>query len=69
MITALLIDDDKHLRKGLKSMIERYAPEFRIIGEAESVKTGIEALENLDPQVVFLDIHQDRLVLIENQVR
>ncbi len=57
MITALLIDDDKHLRKGLKSLIERYAPEIRIIGEAESVKTGIEALENLQPQVLFLDIH------------
>ena len=57
MITAVLIDDDKHLRKGMKSLLERYAPDIRIIGEAESVKTGIEALQKLQPQVVFLDIH------------
>ena len=57
MITALLIDDDKHLRKGMKSLLERYASDIRIIGEAESVKTGIEALEKYRPQVVFLDIH------------
>ena len=57
MITALLIDDDQHLRQGMKSLLERHAPEIRIIGEAESVKTGIEAIENWKPQVVFLDIH------------
>ncbi|WP_309641830.1 LytTR family DNA-binding domain-containing protein [Flavobacterium sp.] len=57
MITALLIDDDNHLRQGMKSLLERHAPEIRIIGEAESVKTGIEAIEKHQPQVVFLDIH------------
>lgn len=57
MITAILIDDDKHLRKGMKSLLERYAPDIKIIGEAESVKTGVEAMQKLQPQVVFLDIH------------
>ena len=57
MITAVLIDDDKHLRKGMKSLLERYAQDIKIIGEAESVKTGIEALQKWQPQVVFLDIH------------
>nr|MBP8066513.1 response regulator transcription factor [Flavobacterium sp.] len=31
-------------------------PEIMIIGEADNVKSGIEAMENLQPQVVFLDI-------------
>jgi two-component system LytT family response regulator len=57
MITALLIDDDKHLRKGMKSLLERYASDIKIVGEAESVTTGIEAMEKFQPQVVFLDIH------------
>ncbi len=57
MITALLIDDDQHLRQGMKSLLERHAPEMLIVGEAESVKTGIEAIEKIKPQVVFLDIH------------
>ncbi len=57
MITAILIDDDNNLRKGLRVMLERFAPDIKIIGEAESVKTGIVAIETLQPQVVFLDIH------------
>lgn len=57
MITAVLIDDDKHLRKGLKALLERYTNEINIIGEAESVKTGIAILEKTQPQVIFLDIH------------
>jgi two-component system, LytTR family, response regulator len=57
MITAVLIDDDKHLREGLKALLERYTNEINIIGEAESVKTGVEILEKLQPQVIFLDIH------------
>ena len=57
MITAVLIDDDKHLRQGLTALLERYTNEIQIIGEAESVKTGVLVLEKLKPQVIFLDIH------------
>ncbi|HLA56721.1 MAG TPA: LytTR family DNA-binding domain-containing protein [Flavobacterium sp.] len=57
MITALLIDDDKHLRTGLKALLDRYTNDISIIGEAESVKTGIAAIEKFKPQVIFLDIH------------
>lgn len=56
MITALLIDDDLNLRNGMKGLLERYAPNIRVIGEADSVASGIKALEDLRPQVVFLDI-------------
>lgn len=56
MITALLIDDDVNLRNGMKQMLTRYAPDIKIIGEADSVVSGVEALIKLDPQVVFLDI-------------
>lgn len=57
MITAVLIDDDKHLREGLKALLQRYTNEINIIGEAESVKTGVATLKQLQPQVIFLDIH------------
>jgi two-component system LytT family response regulator len=56
MITALLIDDDINLRNGMKSLLSRYAPEIKIIGEADSVESGVEAMQDLRPQVVFLDI-------------
>lgn len=56
MITALLIDDDANLRQGIKGLLERYAPDFAILGEADSVESGVSAWEKLRPQVVFLDI-------------
>lgn len=57
MITALLVDDDQHLRTGLKGLLDRYTNDIAIIGEADSVKTGIATIEKLKPQVIFLDIH------------
>ena len=56
MITAILIDDDINLRNGMKGLLSLYAPEITIIGEADSVASGVEAIEKLNPQVVFLDI-------------
>ena len=56
MIKAILIDDDQNLREGMKGMLERFAPNIKIIGEADSVATGIEVMDTLKPQVVFLDI-------------
>jgi two-component system LytT family response regulator len=57
MITAILIDDDNNLRAGMKTLLNRYAPEIKIMGEADSVKTGTDLLLKMEPQVVFLDIH------------
>lgn len=57
MITAVLIEDDKHLRKGLNALLDRYTNDIAIIGEAEDVKTGITTIQKLKPQVIFLDIH------------
>lgn len=56
MITALLIDDDSNLRNGMKGMLARYAPDIIIVGEADSVQTGVLAIESYKPNVIFLDI-------------
>lgn len=56
MITAILIDDDQNLREGMKKLLALFAPTIKIIGEADSVASGIAAMETLKPQVVFLDI-------------
>ncbi|GGG47383.1 LytR/AlgR family response regulator transcription factor [Epilithonimonas arachidiradicis] len=56
MITAVLIDDDHNLRNGMRAMLALYAPEINILGEADSVKTGIKLIEEHNPKIVFLDI-------------
>ncbi len=56
MITAVLVDDDKNLREGMKKLLELFAPSIEIIGEADSVASGITTLDVLKPDVVFLDI-------------
>ena len=37
-------------------MLSRYAPDMKIVGEADDVVSGISAISTLKPQVVFLDI-------------
>ena len=56
MITAILIDDDNNLRNGMRELLTFYASDIQIIGEADSVATGVDIIEKLKPQVVFLDI-------------
>lgn len=59
MITAVLVDDDVNLREGMKGLLALYAPDIKIIGEADSVASGVDTLTKLDPQVVFLDIQMN----------
>jgi two-component system, LytTR family, response regulator len=56
MISAVLIDDDNNLRNGMKGLLHLYEPQIHIIGEADSVATGITVIDELKPDVVFLDI-------------
>lgn len=56
MTTAILIDDDANLRAGMRQMLSRYAPDITIIGEADSVQSGVETINRLKPHVLFLDI-------------
>lgn len=56
MITTVLVDDDANLRKGMKALLEKYAIDMKIVGEAEAVDDAIAVISKTRPQVVFLDI-------------
>jgi len=56
MIRAVLIDDIKNSRVTLADDLKTYCPEITIIGEADSVKTGVELIKKAKPDIVFLDI-------------
>jgi len=54
-LNPIIIDDERNSRETLKEMLLRYC-KLAIIGEADGVESGIEAIENLNPNLVFLDI-------------
>jgi len=58
MIKALIIDDEAYVRKDINEKIcTLFSNNIEIVAEAESVKSGLEALEEFEPDLVFLDIH------------
>ena len=56
MIRTLIIDDELNARKIIRSIVESVAGEFEIVGEAQDVKSGIEQIQKLKPDLVLLDI-------------
>ncbi|MEM7367787.1 MAG: LytTR family DNA-binding domain-containing protein [Bacteroidota bacterium] len=56
-IQALIVDDEKDARDALRILINKFVPHVTIVGEADSVKSGIREIESLHPQLVFLDIN------------
>jgi two-component system, LytTR family, response regulator len=57
MLTALIIDDEPHNRDTLGKLLERYCPEVTVVGKANGVKSGIEAIRAFHPDLVFLDMN------------
>jgi two-component system LytT family response regulator len=55
MIKAVLIDDERLARTELKKLLSDF-PEIEVVGEAANAAEGIESIENLQPDLVFLDI-------------
>ncbi len=55
MIKALIIDDERLARSELRKMLQDH-PEIEVIGEAANAEEGVEKIEGLNPELVFLDI-------------
>lgn len=53
---ALVVDDEPLARVRMKSLLEAYASEIAVIGEAGSGAQCIDKVQELDPDVIFLDI-------------
>lgn len=52
---ALLVDDERLARAELTRLLEKF-PEIEIVGEASNGEEAIEKIEELNPELVFLDI-------------
>lgn len=56
IIQAILVDDEPHARENLRMMIESYCENVRVIATADSAKKATELVDELDPDLIFLDI-------------
>lgn len=58
MIKTVIIDDEASVRADVKEKIaSHFKNEISIIGEADSVASGIKIIEQLKPQLLLLDIN------------
>jgi len=56
MLRAIIIDDIQAIRQKNTAVIKEYCPNVAVIAEADSVKTGVEAIKKYLPDLVFLDV-------------
>lgn len=56
MIKSILIDDEEHCLATLRMLLDKFCPQVQIVQQCLSAKEGLEAIRNLHPDLVFLDI-------------
>ncbi|WP_298224054.1 LytTR family DNA-binding domain-containing protein [Flavobacterium sp.] len=56
MLRALVIDDIETIRKRHIAIIKSSCPNVSIVGQADSVESGIAQIKQLAPDIVFLDV-------------
>ncbi|MBQ0787485.1 MAG: response regulator transcription factor [Oceanihabitans sp.] len=60
-ITAILVDDEVSNLKGLQRKIEKLFPNIHIAGAFQKPEDAIEAIQQQEPNILFLDIEMPRI--------
>lgn len=55
-IRTIIVEDENKSLLTLRALLERYCPEIKVIGTGNCVEEGIRVIEELKPELVFLDI-------------
>jgi len=63
--TAVIIDDESHCRLSLQKQIEWTFPSINILQLCESGEQGLIAIEQLKPEIIFLDIEMPNMTGFE----
>lgn len=56
---VLIIDNDSSIREGLTSLLKKLCPQITDIKEADGVVSGLRAIDDIKPEIVFLDVEMD----------
>ncbi|WP_353779458.1 response regulator [Winogradskyella sp. 3972H.M.0a.05] len=55
-LKAVIVEDEKHSRETLKSLLEEFCIGIEVIGLAATVNEAVELIKSKKPDVIFLDI-------------
>lgn len=55
-IRSVIVEDEAAAREVLKNYLSKYCPQVEVIGEAQNIKEAVPLLQELQPQLVFLDV-------------
>ena len=55
MTKVIIIDDERLARSELKRLLQEF-PDVEVIGEAANAEEGLQKIESLNPDLIFLDI-------------
>lgn len=53
---ALVIDNEKDIRKSVIDLIAAFCPDITEIGESDGVQAGIQMVKEFRPEILFLDV-------------
>lgn len=56
LIHAVLVDDEDNSLEALEILLNKYCPDVQVDGRAQSVEEAIETIDDIKPELVFLDI-------------
>jgi len=61
MINSIIIDDEAKNIKLLQKMLELHCPDVKIMATETDAKNGLQLINELQPQLIFLDIEMPHL--------
>ena len=56
MIKALIIDDEINNQELISNLLKSYAENVQVVGVADSVEAAYQAINEYQPDLIFLDI-------------
>jgi DNA-binding NarL/FixJ family response regulator len=65
----LVVDDHEVLREGIRSLLGRMRPEWKICGEARDGDEAIQMAQEMTPDIILMDVTMPRLSGLEASVR
>jgi two-component system, LytTR family, response regulator len=61
MLKAVIIDDERNSRNGLRQKLANHCPEVQVVAECENGEEGIRAILETLPEIIFLDVEMPRM--------